>query len=375
MNRIGVQLVVLASLGLAITPTQLAAREFKAISGPYVAQYKTFKKIRSALRKKLKKGAALSGDDYYMLGVTCAYEPPPSQSIILTMMDKSPCKDQVVEYYIEAGMKGAPEGFYEAAKRSGTGEPAYLYAQLAYRLAGADAQLRGEALALMGEVRSSAGDTTRIDQQAEGMATQLASSGIYRMQNQAPSEAQLASAGLPQLNWLKFSNAKTCEWSATAENVLSGAYTFDDKRMTNITVPATTKLPGSGKPVRGRVSWPSGKKSNHVRINVDFKGRWNGLTVLGLTDEFLEESDGLWGKGIRFAEPVDVVARALAKNGFVVNADGSEREQADEVDTVRLPDERGRMTTYRNINGVLTSVTRRDGETVFLCNYVYQVMG
>lgn len=358
-----------------MTPAQAPARDFKTITSPYFAKYKTFKKIRSTLRKKLKKDAALTGDDYYMLGVTCAYEPPPSQSIILTMMDKSPCKEQVVEYYVQAGMNGAPEGFYEAAKRSGSGEPAYLYAQLAYRLAGADAELRDQALALMSEVRSTAGDTARIDQQAQGMAAQLTASGIYRMQNQAPTQAQLASASLPQLNWLAFSNPKTCEWSAAAENVLRGAYTFDDKRMTNITVPATTRLPGTGEAVKGQVSWPSGRNSNHVRIDVDFKGSWNGLTVLGLTDEFLEESDGLWGKGIRFAEPVGVVAQKLAQSGFVVNADGSEREQVDQVETTRFPDERGRMRTYRNINGVVTSVSKRNGETVFLCNYVFQIMG
>lgn len=54
--------------------------------------------------------------------------------------------------------------------------------------------------------------------------------------------------------------------------------------------------------------------------------------MLGIFDTFIEESHGVWGDGIRFAEPVDVVARRLSELGFVVNLDGSERRQIDKVD-------------------------------------------
>ena len=385
--RILVSAVVAA---LLLGSSGASAREFGDITGPYMQKYGDWKKTRSALRKQLKKDQPMSGDDWFVLAAMCNIEPPEGPSKILNFANRSPCKDEVVEYFVKAGMEGTPEGFYEAAKMIGSGDAAWLYAELAYRLAGNDTAFEDKAFSQLEEIWLDPASEIRMKQQAAGMVAQLASEGPYRgrataaasqdsagqgrgrarVASEYRSPPPIARGGTGDLRWLDFDNPAKCAWSQQAQSVMEGSYRFDDNRMTNITVPATTRLPGGGQAVTGRVSWPSGRNSNHVQIDIDFRGKWNGLTVLGLTDAFLEESDGLFGKGIRFAEPVSEVARALRNAGFVVNLDGSEREQADEVETSRYE---GKV--YRNINGVRTSIARQGGETVFLCNQVWEIMG
>lgn len=375
MTKRSVLAVALAAL--VLTAPGASAREFGDITGPYLQKYGKWKKTRGALLKQLKRGEPMSGDDWFTLAAMCDIVPPSGPSKIMNLINGSPCREEVIEYFVNAGMNGTPRGFERAAfyvmRRGGTAQEAWPYFALAERFAGQDFDLQND----LAELRAKMAGGLTAAQQTEVNATamKLVADGVYgSAQNAATQGYQspppIARGNATNLRWLNFENSARCTWSREAEGVMQGSYRFDDNRMTNITVPATTRLPGGGPTVTGRVSWPSGRNSNHVQIDVDFTGTWNGLTVLGMTDAFLEESDGLFGKGIRFAEPVSEVARALRNAGFVVNLDGSTREQADEVETTRY---QGKV--YRNINGVRTSITRRGGETVFLCNEVWEIMG
>lgn len=371
--------LAMTAAALVLNSPSASAREFGDITRPYMEKHGDWKKTRKALRKQLKGGQPMTGDDWFVLAAMCDIVPPSGPSKIMNLIEGSPCREEVIEYFVNAGMNGTPHGFERAAfyilRRGGTAQMAWPFFALAERFGGQDPDLRRELDELMPQMRGGLTDAQR--QEVNATAMKLEADGIYGGSAQVASGQQGyrspppiergASAGT--LRWLNFENPARCTWSREAERVMQGSYRFDDRRMTNITVPATTRLPG-GQRVTGRVSWPSGRNSNHVQIDVDFRGTWNGLTVLGMTDSFLEESDGLFGKGIRFAEPVGEVARALRNAGFVVNLDGSEREQADEVETTRFE---GKV--YRNINGIRTSITRKGGETVFLCNEVFEIMG
>lgn len=351
-------LVAAAMAAGSLVPEQAQARDSAEIYRPIFAQYKSITDARKKLRNKEKKGQAMSGDEYFAMAHACMYEEPASQSMILTALSRSRCKDKVGDYFVEAGMRGTPEGFLSAARTIGTGQGAYTYAQLAYQLAGNDDALRQDALDLMDRLRNSASNLAQANATAEGMATQLVSSGVYPGLRNAAGEAELSNR-LPNLSWLAFKNPKRCHWSDAAQNVLQNSMAFDDSRNMFPTVPANVRVPGVERPVRSRVERPDKEYQDIVHVSVDFKGRWNGLTVLGLTHLFLEESDGLQGTGIRFAEPLDEVVGVLLRNGFVVNRDGSTREQIDKRDR------------DGNIDGVITVVERKNGETVFYCDEVY----
>ena len=368
-----------ALAALLVSSPGASAREFADITRPYMEKHGNWKQMRKALRKQLKNGQPMSGDDWFVLAAMCDIVPPSGPSKIMNLANGSPCREEVIEYFVNAGMNGTPMGFERAAfyvlRRGGTAQQAWPYFALAERFGGGDPDLRRELDKLQPQMRGGLTEAQRMEVNATAM--QLVADGVYGGSNEDASRGQgyrspppIARGDSTNLRWLNFDDPAQCEWSAEALRVLEGSYRFDDDRMTNITVPATTRLPGGGGNVTGRVSWPSGRNSNHVQIDVDFTGSWNGLTVVGLTDAFLEESDGLFGKGIRFAEPVSEVARKLRRAGFVVNLDGSHREQVDEVETNRFE---GKV--YRNINGVVTSITRQGDETVFLCNYVYEIMG
>ncbi|RDS76072.1 hypothetical protein DL238_15575 [Alteriqipengyuania lutimaris] len=368
-----------AVAALLLGSTGASAREFGDITGPYMEKHGDWKKTRSALRKQLKNRQPMSGDDWFVLAAMCDIVPPSGPSKIMNLANGSPCREEVIEYFVNAGMNGTPNGFERAAfyilRRGGSVQQAWPYFALAERLGGQDPDLRRELDELLPQMRGGLTEAQRIEVNTTAM--KLVADGVYSGSAQVAGEQQgyrspppIARGGATNLRWLNFDDPARCEWSAEAVRLMEGSYRFDDNRMTNLTVPATTRLPGGGGNVTGRVSWPSGRNSNRVQIDVDFTGSWNGLSVLGLTDAFLEESEGLFGKGIRFAEPVAEVARALRSAGFVVNLDGSDREQVDDVETTRFE---GKV--YRNINGVVTSITRQDGETIFLCNHVYQIMG
>jgi hypothetical protein len=341
--------------GMAATPAN--SREAGVIVGTVLQNYTSITKARKELRSRLKKGKPLSGDEYFALAYACGYEEPAGPSMIMNALSKSKCKDQIGEYYLQAGMHGTPEGFLAAARKIGTGQAAWIYAQLAYRLSGSDVALRDEALEYLAELRPTvAAASAQSDAQAEALAQKLVASGVYETSLPSAGEKQFASA-LPNLKWLDFVNPRRCTWSKAADDVFANSVAFDDRRQ-NPTVPTKVRVPGIRQWVTSRVKRPY-REYNQVDVYVDFKGRWNGLTVLGLTYSALEESEGLDFHAIRFAEPVATVARVLANKGFVVNADGSDREQVSKRDA------------DGNIDGVITSVARQGNETVFGCDEVF----
>ena len=333
------------------------ARSAQEINGPVFAQYKDLTQARKRLRDKVKKGRPMSGDEYYALANACQYEEAESPSIILTMLSRSRCKDKVTEYFVEAGMRGTPEGFLAASQSIGEGQAAQLYAQLAYRLSGTDTALRSDALTQMAQLRASVGDPSQSDAQATGIAQRLVNAGTYQALGPGAGQSELARA-LPQMGWLDFRKPKRCGWSAQSQKIIRESVGFDDSK-NYPTVPAKVRVPGVPHWVTSRIVRPNGYTDNQVRVFIDFKGSWNGLTVLGLTHSFLEESEGLDATGIRFQEPVATVARKLAGLGYPVNANGSAREIVDKRDG------------YGNIDGVITSVDREKGETIFYCDEVF----
>jgi hypothetical protein len=354
---------------MAGSPAQ--AREANEIYAPIFAQYKSITDARKKLRNKEKKGQAMSGDEYFAMAAACSYEEAPSQSIILTALSRSKCKDLVSDYYLEAGRRGTPEGFLAAAKMEANAHDAFGFAQLAYQLSGEDVALRDQALELMSDLQPRVSNPALANQQSMQISQQLVAGGRYASLRNPAGTQELANIA-PRLDWLNFKNPARCEWSEAAYKIFENSVGFDERKA-RPTVPATVQIPGSGNSVRSRISRPERDAPEYVVIDVDFKGRWNGLTVLGLTDAILEESDGVWGKGIRFAEPVETVSRRLSSAGFVVNANGSRREQADRVENVRYTDERGQIQTVRQIDGAVTSIERRGGETVFFCNEVFEL--
>ncbi|MDZ4306651.1 hypothetical protein [Allopontixanthobacter sp.] len=162
---------------------------------------------------------------------------------------------------------------------------------------------------------------------------------------------------LPNLEWLDFRSPKQCEWSDEANRVFFTGVRFDERK-DYIPVPATTNIPGISNLVTSRMI-VTAESPNIITYYVDFDGRWNGLTVLGLMG--IHDKDSLAGDrtGIRFAEPVGTVARKLAQAGFLVNANGGDDPQ----ETIHFEDEA--------LYGVSTFLGSRNGETVFLCYEIH----
>ena len=359
-------LMSVAVAALLLGSSGVSAREFGEITGPYTQKYGDWKKTRKALRKQLKNGQPMSGDDWFTLAAMCNIEPPKSASMIMNLANRSPCKDDVVEYFVKAGMEGTPEGFYEAAKMIGSGDAAWLYAELAYRLAGNDTAFEDKAFYLLEDIWLDPSSETRMKTQAAGMVTQLTSDGPYSGRA-SPAQAApqgddgyrspppIARGGAGDLTWLDFTNPRRCQWSRQAADVISGSMRFDESG--DRPIAQRVRVPGVSQPVLGRID--RFDENGITWKSVDFRGQWNGLTVLGLTDGFFERSHGVDATGIRFAEPVETVARRLSAQGFVVNADGSARRQIDK---------RGQ---YGDFDGVLTRIERKDGETIFFCNEIF----
>ena len=154
---------------------------------------------------------------------------------------------------------------------------------------------------------------------------------------------------------LDFSAARDCEWSAAANSAFEDATVFGDDYVTR---PGTVTIPGVEEPVTARLERPFDDAPDFIRYFLDFEGQWLGLKVTGLTDAFIEEGDGVWGKGIRFDASVAEVASALAEAGFDVDPNGGERER-------ELSNEGGDRVI------MATSVAEVEGETVFYCNQPY----
>nr|WP_137677921.1 hypothetical protein [Parerythrobacter lutipelagi] len=356
-------------VGSSMVAISAEARSPNEIYGSVFQRYKNITDARKKLRSLEKKGQLTTGEEYYALGHACQYEESASQSMILTALSRSRCKEKSGEYFVEAGMRGVPEGFVSAAQFLGRGDQAYLYAQVAYQLSGDDASLRSEALDLLSSLSSSVSDTAVIDQQAIQLATQLATDGPYGGLRNAATTVDVQNR-LPSLAWLDFKNPKRCHFSEGWQRMMQGAYRIDDRDY--LTKPATTSVPDTGQRVTGRITRPQKEWESIVRVEADVKGRWNGLTVLGTFTTFVEESHGVWGDGIRFAEPVEIVAQRLAAAGFVVNRDGSERRQVDKVERSRYTDQQGKVQVAEAIDGVITSIERINGETYFFCDEIFE---
>ncbi len=346
-----------ACIAAATFPQAAEAKDPGEIFSNVLKNYKTVTSARKNLRRKEKKGQSLTGDEYYVMAYACGYEESPSQSMIMTALSRSRCQDKVFEYYVEAGRRGSPEGFVAAARRPEAGSDAYFYAQLAYQFSAGDPWLSNEAIMLLADLRKVTGDTRREDARARQYAQQLVDAGAYTAAGQLAGAEQLAQLG-PALSWLDFENPKRCGWSQQAVSVFQKSVGFDDKARYS-TIPARVRIPGVPAPVLSRVSRPDPAAEMLTQVDIDFRGHWNGLSVVGLTHSFLEESHGYDATGIRFSDPLPKVIRTLQRLGFIINENGATREQIDKRDR------------YGNIDGVITMVKRENGETIFLCDEVY----
>ena len=376
--------LALATLAVFTAPSSVSARDYKTIMAPYTEQYGDWKKIRSAMRKRQKNGEIRTGDDWFVLAAMCNIEPPRGPSRIMNFANRSPCKDEVVEYFVKAGMEGTPEGFREAARIIETGEPAYLYASLAFQLSGTDRALADEALTLLENNRLAPELTERAFRQAQGMAQQLRAQGIYTTgftgapdspggqdgyRSPPPIDrGRSATSSSGNLAWLDFVDPAMCEWNSDADAVFSDSIRFNSAGTRAL--PNTVRVRGFSAPVTSRLERVNRNRATELDVYVDFEGRWNGLQVLGLTRTFIERSDFVNSFGLRFREPVREVAARLAASGFLVNADGSTRDSSKRrVERWAGPDGGGSVEV---IDGAITRIFRRGGETVFLCDRVYE---
>ena len=87
-----------AIAALLLDASGASAREFGDITRPYTEKYGDWKKTRKALRKMQKKDQPMSGDDWFVLAAMCNIEPPEGPSMIMNFANRSPCKDDVVEF-------------------------------------------------------------------------------------------------------------------------------------------------------------------------------------------------------------------------------------------------------------------------------------
>jgi hypothetical protein len=173
----------------------------------------------------------------------------------------------------------------------------------------------------------------------------------------ASTEAVPAVQGPDLAPVLDFAKAETCQWSEAAERIFEEDTVFGDDYVSR---PGTVTIPGLADPVTAVLSRPEPEYPDYVEVQLDFTGEWNGLQVVGLSDAFLEESGGVFARGIRFAAPVAEVASAMAAAGFNVNADGSERS----VPLEGADFSRGDMA--------ITSVEADGADAVFYCNQVFE---
>lgn len=354
-----VALAAITGVLMAAPVEPVSAREFKDIVKPYYDRWGKWQKVRKEMRKRLKNGETFTGDDWFVLASVCAIQPPPSGSMIRDALNKSPCRKQTVEYFVKAAETGTARGYLQAAKWTkllgGTAQQAWPYAALAYRFSARDPDLSADARGYIAEIGYS---PTEADTQAvDRAAMQLVANGVYP--GDGPSgDVRLADLSGPDLSWLNFKNPKRCGWSDAALRIFENGVGFDERK-NYPTIPAKVSIPGIASPVISRITRPMKEEPSIVTYYLDFKGSWNGLSVVGMTDTFFEESHGVHGKGIRFAEPLDVVARKLTALGFVVNSKGGNRDQVEKRDA------------YGNFDGITTYLGRKNSETVFLCDEVF----
>lgn len=300
------------------------ARDRQQIVAPVLAKYNSVWSAKRSLLKAAKKHANLSGEEYYTLAVTCEVDQPASASIILTLIHKADCKEKVPDFFVEAGNHGVPEGFAEAGKRLAEPTKALFFADIAYLVSGNDPALQAEAdreIRMFGaQLPQGRAQAKQIEVAATHYAQQRVASHVYA------SLADLSkrpSAALPDLSrLLTFADAKRCTRSHAANQLLDDMVNFDATEPR----PATVRVPGIAKPVRSRLTRLHGDSEGQVDAELDFKGQWLGLTVLGLSDTFTPESDGA-EIALRFAEPVSVVAPTLRRAGFLVDPTGKDVDQ------------------------------------------------
>lgn len=366
-------LLALATAAVVLTAApveQAEAREFRDIVKPYYDRYGKWQNVRKQMRKRLKNGETFTGDDWFALASVCAIKPPDSGSIILNLANKSPCRKQTVEYFINAAQNGTPRGYLQASKWTellgGNPREAWTYAALAYRFSARDPDLMRDARSHVSALGFS---PTEADlQTVNRTAMQLVANGVYP--GDGPSgDVRLADLSGPDLSWLDFKNPGRCQYGDGWRKLMEDSMSYDER--TNNMVPSTATIPGTSTRVKSRFVSLNRSYGDEIRVETDFKGQWQGLTVLGTFLTFIQASDGFWGDGIRFAEPVDVVAKRLSELGFVVNLDGSERQQVDKVLRSRFTGPSGRTEIAEDIDGVITQIVRKNGQTYFYCDEVF----
>lgn len=168
-------------------------------------------------------------------------------------------------------------------------------------------------------------------------------------------------AGLPDLaDTLAFNNPRNCEWGEVADDLFQNATVFGEDYVVR---PGTVTVPGIQQPVVARLSRPDSDIPDYVKVSLNFEGQWLGLKVSGMTNAFLEEGDGVYGRGIRFDAPVEKVTEALASAGFDINANGTMRKRTISQDE------------YGERSVMATQVSREEDETIFYCNQPYLYEG
>lgn len=356
--------IFVATVTVSAPVESAAAREFKDIVQPYYDRYGKWQDVRKAMRKRLKNGEAFTGDDWFTLASVCAIQPPQSQSIILSLTSKSPCRKQTVEYFVKAAEAGTPRGYLQASKwvmlLGGTAQGAWPYAALAYRFSTRDADLATDARAHIAELgyTPSEGEVQAVNR----MAMQLVANGVYPGDGQS-SDVRLADLSGPDLSWLNFKNPKRCEWGDDAWLPF-----VNSVRVTRSGGPwqaFPTKLPDTGQEVGVRII--RNEPVQNEPFEYDFEGRWNGLRVVGLRSGSMKGYPFKYsGTAMRFRDPVSVVAPKLADLGFPVNADGSLfLQEKPRRERYSGPDGSGVATV---VDTLATWVVRRGDETYFFCD-------
>ncbi len=170
---------------LCFVSSTASALSYTPIVEPVLTEHKTYYKAKRKLLSKLKKQGDLTGAEYFVLGIGCQVDDTPD-SIILSMSAAAKCGANVPEYFIAAGIKGVPEGFYEASKKLEDPGLALGQGLLAVTFAPAGSELessaRDQLSQLKGAFEAAGGNDVYLEdtiKTIEGRIEQLIAAGSY----------------------------------------------------------------------------------------------------------------------------------------------------------------------------------------------------